>query len=641
MMKKAISLILCFLMILTVFAGCAKKKDENDKGAYVQMYLTDPVYNFDPAYAYTNESTLKVATLLFDTLFVMDEKGRVQKSLAKDYDIIEDEKADEYKMIITLNQTYWSDSIAVSANDIVYSWKRLLDVSNSFESAALLYDIKYAKEAKAGEVSIDDVRIYALNETQLEIQFVGKIDYDKFLVNLTSFALAPLREEVIKRAAEPDDWAKKPSVMLSCGPFKIREVSYTPGEERLVLERNAYYYRNINKDAIDEAVTPYRIIVEYMTDEEIKAKFENGEIFYVGDIPLSLRGAWKDTAEVKDALSTHTYFLNQNAVIRYYNEAEFEKLSENPCTTPRACKCDNATAKGGICDASLVDGEDGEKIFANADVRKAMSLAIDRQAIANKVVFAKAANGLIPNGVFNTDRKTSFRESGSSLISASADLGEAKNLLNKAGVDPSKFMFTISVPAYDEVHVAIAEEVQKAWTNLGFHVAVVKMEVTENKDILLTTGEAIEGVMDDVFRQHFDKANYEVAAIDYTAFSADAYSMLAPFAKGFTGRAAASLDDIYADFVIPTHATGYENEAYTKKIEAAFATQNSDERAALLHEAEKILIGDDMAVIPIIFNQSATMTSDKLSKIEYTYYCYPIFTKMKLKDYLQYVPAET
>ena len=46
MMKKAISLILCFLMILTVFAGCAKKKDENDKGAYVQMYLTDPVYNF-------------------------------------------------------------------------------------------------------------------------------------------------------------------------------------------------------------------------------------------------------------------------------------------------------------------------------------------------------------------------------------------------------------------------------------------------------------------------------------------------------------------------------------------------------------------------------------------------------------------
>jgi len=49
----------------------------------------------------------------------------------------------------------------------------------------------------------------------------------------------------------------------------------------------------------------------------------------------------------------------------------------------------------------------------------------------------------------------------------------------------------------------------------------------------------------------------------------------------------------------------------------------------------------DMPVIPIIFNQTATLTSKQLSKIEYTYYCTPIFTKMKLKDYLKYVPVET
>ena len=624
MMKKAISLMLCILMILTVFAGCAKERDENDKGAYVYMYLTDPVYNFDPAYAYTNESSLKIASLLFDTLFILDDNGKVQKSLAKDYKILEDEKADEYKMIITLNDTSWSDGIAVSANDIVYSWKRILDVSGSYDSAALLYDIKYAKEAKAGEMSIDDVRIYALNETQLEIQFEGKIDYDQFLVNLTSFALAPLREEVVKRAEEPDDWAKKPSVMITCGPFRIRSVNYEPGEESITLERNSYYYRDFTKDDIDEAVTPYRLVVDYMTDEEIKTKFENGEIFYVGDIPLSLRGEWKDKAEVSDALSTHTYYLNENAVVRYYNASEFEKLSSNES----------------VFDGSLVEGTDGDKIFAKADVRKALSLVIDREAIANEIVFAKAANALVPYGIFDTSRKTSFREEGGALISTSANLAEAQALLSKAGVKASDYMFAISVASYDEVHVKIAEMVQTAWAQLGFHVALNKIDVVSNKDILLTTQEPIEGIKDDIFIQNFNKTNYEVAAIDSVAISADAVSVLAPFAKGYTGRAAASLEDIFSDFTIPTHATGYDSESYNAKIEQIFGTTNIDERASLLHEAEKILM-EDMPVIPIIFNQNATLTSDKLSKLEYTYYGSPIFTKMKLKDYLQYVPVES
>ena len=623
MMKKAISLLLCLFMILPVFAGCAKERDENDKGAYVYMYLTDPVYNFDPAYAYTNESTLKIASLLFDTLFVLDEDGKVQKSLAKDYDIYEDEKSNEYKMTITLNDTHWTDSIAVSANDIVASWKRLLDVSNSFEAASLLYDIKYAKEAKEGEVSIDDVRIYALNETQLEIEFVGKIDYDRFLVNLTSLALAPIREEVVERTAQPDDWAKKPSVMITCGPFRVREVSYEPGEERIVLERNSYYYRDFAKDEIDEAVTPYRLVVEYMTDEEIKAKFENGEIFYVGDIPLSLRGDWQNSAEITDALSTHTYFLNENAVIRKYDEAKFETLSSNMS----------------VYDNTLVEGTDGEKIFANKNVRNALSLVINRQEIANAVVFATAANGLIPNGVFNTDRKTSFREAGTALISSSPNKDEALRLLSEAGINPNEYMFAISVASYDEVHVKIAEMVQAAWNDLGFHVALNKIDIRANMDKLLTTDEIIEGIKDDVFIQEFHKSNYEVAAIDYTAYSADAFSMLAPFAKGFTGRAATSADEV-SEFVIPTHGTGYENTLYNEKITAAMTATDAEARAALLHEAETLLLGD-MPVIPIIFNKNATMTSDKLSKIEYTLYGEPIFTKMKLKDYLQYVPAET
>ena len=59
MMKKILSLLLCLVMLATVFVGCAKNDEEDeDKGAYIYMYINDMIYNFDPAHAYGNEAAL-------------------------------------------------------------------------------------------------------------------------------------------------------------------------------------------------------------------------------------------------------------------------------------------------------------------------------------------------------------------------------------------------------------------------------------------------------------------------------------------------------------------------------------------------------------------------------------------------------
>ena len=118
MMKRVISLLLCVLMLVPVMASCAKK-DEDDKGAYINMYLTDQIYDLDPAKAYNNESALRLVSLVFDNLFVLDENGKVKKSLAKDYKIREDDNAEEYEMIITLADTCWTDGTAITANDVI------------------------------------------------------------------------------------------------------------------------------------------------------------------------------------------------------------------------------------------------------------------------------------------------------------------------------------------------------------------------------------------------------------------------------------------------------------------------------------------------------------------------------------------
>ena len=65
-----------------------------------------------------------------------------------------------------------------------------------------------------------------------------------------------------------------------------------------------------------------------------------------------------------------------------------------------------------------------------------------------------------------------------------------------------------------------------------------------------------------------------------------------------------------------------------------------DQRARLLHEAEKILMSD-MPVIPVIFNKNAVMVSGELSDISASYYSPYNFQKTKLKNYTDYTYTVT
>lgn len=647
MMKRAIALLLCLVMALAVFTGCSGKidSDSDDKGQFITMYLADNLYDLDPANAYYNESTINVVSLLFDTLFKLDENGKVKKSLVKKYVIEEDENAGEYTLYLHLNDTNWSDNTAVSANDIVYAWKRILDVEASYQAAPLLYDIKNARAAKEGECSIDDLAIYAEDTTLLSIQFERPIDYDQFMLNLTSLALAPLREDIV---AKSDDWAKKPGTMVTSGPFKLSRIAFSENSENrysdihydivtpidqntstsrpateedgakeyneqlinsFVLERNTYYYRDSEKEEkLDKAVTPYKIVVDCaMSDEDIKEAYDQGTILYIGDIPLSLRDSLKDEAVVEDALSTHTYILNENAFIN--------------------------------------DGTDtGTQLFANKAVRQALSLAIDREAIAQSVVYAKAATGLIPNGVFETNSaKKTFRETCNENYEYLAhNLDSAKSILSSAGIDASKYSFSITVAAYDEVHCLIAEAVAAAWNSLGFKVSVNKRGTIPNNEYYKYTNSVPTDICDDLYAEDLKYNSFEVLAIDSTAISADPFSVLAPYAKAFSGQGMDMSDP--ENYKLTPHMSGYDSEEYNELMEKIFAEKTITARADDYRKAEKILM-EDLPVIPIVFNQSGYVIGKDLklgNKVLFwttrsNYYYNNVFEKASVKDYEEYL----
>ncbi|MBQ8250057.1 MAG: peptide ABC transporter substrate-binding protein [Clostridia bacterium] len=555
-MKKLICALLTAAMCATLFAGCSTLKGE-EKGATINVYIGSEITDFDPALAYIDDSAVKVLGLVYEPLTRINAKGKVENALMKSYKTIENEEKNDYRMEITIKETKWSDGRAVTADDVVYAWKRILDPEFSCAAASLLFDIKNAFDVKMGDSSIDDLGLAAVDTDVIEVQFEGKVDYDLFLENLACLALVPLREDVVVRY---ENFGTKVSSMVSNGPFAVKGLSEG---ESLMLERNVYYYRDTdNDDALDKYVLPYRLVIDYtMSEDELTAAYENDEIYYLGDIALDKRADYEDDAEISDLLSTHSYIFN---------------------TT--------------------------NELFASADVRNALSLALDREAIADIVTYAEAATGLIPDAVYDKKVGDSFRENGGDLIAVSADAAGAKSLL--AGKSGS---FTITCRS-NAADIAIAEYCKDAWKALGFDVSIKKLDAAD-------------------YMEAYVAGDYDVIAVDYQSLSTDAFGALAVFAPKYSGMGIDIQNDNYDP--VP-YIPGYANDDYSALIDSALAEKDREARSSILHDAEKLLM-DDMAIMPIIYNQDAYVFNSKvLSKVKDYYMGYRNFNRLTMKNWRDY-----
>ncbi len=574
-MKKALALILSALTLMSAAVGCTTleklETGEYDKGAIVDMYLTTEVLSFDPQLSMTDDAQLKTMSLMYEGLTTIDENGKWKNAGMKSYKI-ENDDGENFSILVTLNSNRWSDGRTVQASDYVYSWKRILSVDSQCEAASLLYDIKNARDCKLGDATIDDLGVAAVDTYVLQIQFETKIDLDHFFENCSSIALVPLREDVISRYG--DLWAAKSTNIVTNGPFCPKEIVYG---DTLRLERSSYYYTKADKDEVpDKYVIPYRLLTKYSNGDAAAqlTAFNDGSIFYNGEIPLSERAAMKDKAIITDIMSTHTYVFN----------------TSNP-------------------------------LFEKPEVRRALSMAIDREAIVNLITYAKPATGYIPYKVFDTKSGTSFREVGGNVISSTADVAGAKSLLSSAGVTSGSFTLTIR---NNEVDRVIADYVAGVWGDLGFTVTVetVKDSVVP-EDIT---------VYSDGFQKKYESGEFDVMAIDANMLSTDAFGALAQFSAPFSGNGV-NMDS--TDYPLYDHITGYSNADYDALIESAYAEKDLTKRAEILHQAETKLM-EDMPVMPVVFLQDAYIYSDELSGISSTYYGTRNFKETKLKDYMTY-----
>jgi len=471
----------------------------------------------------------------------------------------------EYILEIKLKTTAWSDGRQVSADDYVFAWKRLLEPEFASEAANMLYDIKNARAVKAGEMSIDDLGLYAADTTVLQVQFECDVDYVQFLKNCASIALYPLREDKVVKL---QNWASNTATMVCNGPFFLK--TYKPGES-MCLERNIYYYRDVEKEeSLIKYTIPYRLDITFSgtaADELAKYDAANGDLFFISELPLAARAARSAEATTYDIPITHTYVLN----------------------------CDKAP-------------------FNKPEVRKALSLAIDRNQIVSIVNTAKAASGFVTDAA--------YRAAAGSVINASANMSEAQSLLSAAGVKPGKFNITVR---NNEVDLAVAEYIKGVWGQLGFTVGIetlgtelyLELEYDQTRDLTI-----------DAYRS----GDFDVIAVDLTEFSSDPFNTFAMYSKPFSGGA---LDLVKGNYDYVPHVSGFSDDAYDALMEEIFAEKVIANRTTKLIEAEKKL-AEAMPVIPLFQYQNSFLMSGELSGLSYTSTGYYKFNRVKLKDYLTY-----
>ncbi len=309
----------------------------------------------------------------FEGLIVINGQGNIQPGQAVSWQHSEDGKTWTFKL---RENARWSDGSPVIASDFVFAWQRLADPATAAPSASLLEQVGLinAKDVIKGKLPKSQLGIRAIDNQTLQIKLEKPLPY--FLRLLAMTPLMPTNQKVVTQLGR--GWTQ-PGHFVSNGAYVLDQWVVN---ERVVAEKNNYYW-NFDNTVIKQ--------VTYLPVASASAeykRFQAGEVNYTNFVPLShFKSIAKKNPEVlhsRGMLGTYIYSFNTRA-----------------------------------------------KPFDNANVRKALSLAIDRNLISEAVVGQgqTPAYTVVPDSI--SDYRPLFPEVAGNTQAERNQF--AKELLQKAG----------------------------------------------------------------------------------------------------------------------------------------------------------------------------------------------------------------
>ncbi|MBX3069396.1 MAG: peptide ABC transporter substrate-binding protein [Thermomicrobiales bacterium] len=199
------------------------------------------------------------SALITEPLVRQDENYELQPAAATSWDISEDGLTWTFHL---REGMVWSDGTPVTANDYVFTLRRMASPENAFDVVFYYASIKNFAEANAGEVPVEEVGIEALDDLTVAITtsqptpFLGLISSDIYVI-------PPHIVEV-----EGDNWSLSPETCLSCGPFKLQE--WDKGRQLVFVN---------NPDYNGPWASPLQSITYLIGDDAAQfPAYQNGEI---------------------------------------------------------------------------------------------------------------------------------------------------------------------------------------------------------------------------------------------------------------------------------------------------------------------------------------------------------------------------
>jgi peptide/nickel transport system substrate-binding protein/oligopeptide transport system substrate-binding protein len=416
MKKKILVLLVALAMIIVPLASCGGGGDSGSAEKQLVVQVGPNPETLDPA---LNSAVDGANTILhlYEGLLVVDEQGQLAPGQAETWETSEDGLTWTFHLRDGLK---WSDGSDLTANDFVYSWKRIADPAVAAPYAETV--LNPIKGFDAENLDPEKLAVSAPDDSTLVVELSAPCTY---FGSLAAFAtMMPVQQATID--ANGDAWATTADTYVSNGPFYMTE--WEQGSH-ITVSKNPNYW---NADAIKLDS------IKFMLIEDANAAYsayQNGEVDFIKDVPTeeipSLEG--NDEFHVDPIIGT--YYLNLN------------------------CNVD---------------------VFKDAKVRKALSLAIDRKYVAETIMqgtYTAAGNFMGP-GWKDTDG-TDFMDNSNGgktyidIDNFDANLEEAKKLMEEAGYPGGAGFPEITYSTNDSgYHKAVAEYLQQAWGELGISVKV-------------------------------------------------------------------------------------------------------------------------------------------------------------------------
>ena len=524
MKKISLAFITIMLLAVTALAGCNNQeqatsagKSKKDIKQEITANLGGEPYTLDPAFA-SDTTSFWVISHLYQGLYAYDKDGEVVDGVASKVEVSEDGKT--YTFTIR-NDVDWSNGEPLTAKDFEYSWKRVLNPETAAYDPSQFYYIKGAEDYNTGKGSVENVAITAKDNQTLVVELNNPVKFFPKVVLGEGFL--PVNQKVVEA---DKDWAAEAESIVTNGAYTVSEWKHN---EQLTIQKSKSFW---NADQITMDTVHFKMVADATTEYQM---YKAGELDLVAALPAETVEQEKSNEEYENfpSFSIYTYTFN---------------VEEEP--------------------------------FTNAKIRRALSFAIDREALTENILKGgeKPAYGYVAYGV-ETPSGKDFRDEAPEYFKFDAE--KAKELLEEGlkeeGWDKLP-EFTLKYNSEGN-HKKIAEVLQEMFKqNLDLEV---KIENQEWKTYI------------DTFKQK----NFQLARMGWGGDFLDPYPVLNLYSSKSS-----------------SNFTNWSNSKFDELVAKSLVEQDEKTRFELLHDAETVLM-EEMPVIPILFSVQNTLISKKIEGI--------------------------